>query len=32
MFLRGPKFFANQLTVGMRRQELLYVCGAIHPN
>jgi hypothetical protein len=31
MFLRGLEFFANQLAVGMRRKEMLYVSAAIHP-
>ena len=31
VFLRGPEFVVSQLAVSMRRKELLYVSGAIHP-
>ena len=31
VFLRGLKFVVSQLAVSMRRKELLYVSGAIHP-
>ena len=31
VFLGGPEFVLGQLAVSMRRKELLYVSGAIHP-